>query len=336
MNTTAAVLRDPEGHYVIEEIELPPPGPGELLVRVAGVGHCHSDSVIRHAPVVPVPLVLGHEGSGVVEQVGPGVTGISIGDHVVLTFDSCGTCRSCLTALPSYCDEFRARNFMGHPRDGEPSAVDAAGLPVGHRWFGQSSFATHAISTVRNTVVVDREVELDLLGPLGCGMQTGAGSILNALKVRPGSSLVVFGVGAVGMAAVMAARIAGAGQVIAVDRYHSRLDVALSLGATHVLQAGAELDLLGEIRALTGGGADYTFDTTGVPAVIGSAVECLRMTGICGLVGVGKPVEINPAALFGKTILGIFEGDAVAQLLIPQLIEWWKAGLFPFDKLVER
>lgn len=337
MKATAAVLRDREGKYSLEEIELPAPGPGELLVRVAGAGHCHSDTLLRQMPNAPLPIVFGHEGAGVVEQVGLGVTGVAAGDHVVLTFDSCGSCRNCLTALPSYCDQFRPRNFAGVRLDGGPSAVDAEGAPVGTRWFGQSSFATHAIGTVRNTVVVDRDADLELLGPLGCGFLTGAGSVLNSLQVRPGSSLVVFGVGAVGMAAVMAARIAGAATVIAVDRHQSRLDTALSLGATAVVDAGATADVAGEIAALTAGGADYSFDTTGVAAVIKTAITCLRMTGVCGLVGVGAgSVELEPPALFGKTIKGIFEGDAVGQEFIPRVIRWWQAGLFPFDRLVER
>lgn len=337
MKTTAAVLRDPQGRHTIEELELPPPGPGELLVRVAATGYCHSDSLLRHVPDAPLPIVFGHEGSGIVETVGPGVTGISVGDHVVLTFDSCGACRNCLTAQPSYCDQFRPRNFAGHRLDGSPGAVDTAGSRVGHRWFGQSSFATHAISTVRNTVVVDRDVDLELLGPLGCGMQTGAGSIVNSLRVRPGSTLAVFGVGAVGMAAVMAARIAGAARVIAVDLHHSRLDLALSLGATDVLDGSTDLDVVSEIQRLTGGGADYAFDTTGAPAVIKSAILCLRMIGVCGLVGAGmRPVEIGPNDLFGKTVTGIFEGDAVGQVFIPRMIEWWRAGVFPFHRLIER
>jgi aryl-alcohol dehydrogenase len=337
MRSTAAVLRDPQATYSIEEIELPPPGPGELLVRIVGSGHCHTDTLFRHVPGAPLPLVLGHEGAGVVEEVGPGVSGFSAGDHVVLTFDSCGACRNCRSAQPAYCDQFAPRNFAGRRLDGGPGAVDGSGRPVGYRWFGQSSFADLAITTERNTVAVDREVDLELLGPLGCGIQTGAGSVLNALKVGAGSSLAVFGVGAVGLAAVMAAGIAGASRIVAVDQHQPRLELALSLGATDAIDTGSVEDITGPVQALTGGGADFTFDTTGVPQLVGSAIASLRATGVCGLVGSGmQELSIRSSGLFGKTVVGIYEGSSVPQLFIPQMIEFWRAGKFPFERLIER
>jgi len=335
MLATAALLRDNQGPFTIEEVELPAPGPGEILVSVVGVGYCHTDTLLRQFPNEMLPFVGGHEGAGVVEEIGPGVTGIGVGDHVVLSFDSCGVCRNCREGLPPYCDEFMARNFTGHKLDGSAGATDASGASVGWRWFGQSSFATHAVASTRNAVVVDRSLDLEVLGPLGCGIQTGAGSVLNALRVRPGSSLVVYGAGAVGLAAVMAAGIAGASNVIAVDRHQSRLDLALSLGATDAIDAGAVDDLGGEVTARTGGGADFAFDTTGVPAVVSAAVAGLRQTGVCGLVGVGfDDLGLNSVGMMGKTVKGIYEGDAVPQVLIPQLIDHWQRGRFPFDRLV--
>jgi aryl-alcohol dehydrogenase len=204
MLSTAAVLRDAAGKYSLEEIELPAPQASQVLVRIVSAGICHTDSLLRMAGF-PLPMIGGHEGAGVVEAVGAGVTRIAPGDHVVLSFDHCGVCRNCRSADVAYCDEFKDRNLVGFPLDGSPDAFDGAGQRVGSRWFGQSSFATHAIATERNAVVVDKAADLRLLGPLGCGIQTGAGSILLSLGVRAGSTLAVFGSGAVGLAAVMAA-----------------------------------------------------------------------------------------------------------------------------------
>jgi aryl-alcohol dehydrogenase len=336
MHATAAVMRDQHGPFSIEDIDLAGPGPGEIVVRIVGVGFCHTDLLFRHVPGPPLPIVLGHEGAGVVEEVGPHVSQIAVGDHVVLSYDSCGRCRNCRTANSAYCAEFALRNFVGAPPDGSVGAVDARGEPVRSRWFGQSSFANYVVATERNAVVVDRSLDLKLLGPLGCGIQTGAGSVLNSLRVRPGSSMAVFGVGAVGMAAVMASVIAGAQKIIAVDRHQTRLEQALSLGATDVLDAGSVDDLAHEVKLLTGGGSDYAFDTTGVPLVVAAAVDGLRMTGVCGLVGAGmEELRLSPSALSGKTITGIYEGSAVPQVFIPQMIEFWRSGRFPFDRLIQ-
>jgi aryl-alcohol dehydrogenase len=335
MHATAAVMRDQQGPFSIEDIDIAGPGPGEILVRTVGVGFCHTDLLFRHVPNPPLPIILGHEGAGVVEEVGPRVSEIAVGDHVVLSYDSCGQCRNCRTANSAYCAEFALRNFVGARPDGSVGAVDARGESVRSRWFGQSSFANYVVATERNAVVVDPSLDLEVLGPLGCGIQTGAGSVLNALRVRPGSSIAVFGVGAVGMAAVMASAIAGAQKIIAIDRHQKRLEQALSLGATHVLNAGSAADLAHEVKLLTGGGSDYAFDTTGVPSVIVSAIDGLRMTGVCGLVGAGMgELGLSTSALSGKTIMGIYEGSAVPQVFIPQMIEFWRSGRFPFDRLI--
>jgi aryl-alcohol dehydrogenase len=194
--------------------------------------------------------------------------------------------------------------------DGSTPVRDAGGRPVGARWFGQSCFASHALVAARNLVKVDPSLPLELLGPLGCGTQTGAASVLNALPVDAGSSFVVFGAGAVGLSAVMAAKVAGATTVIAVDLNDARLALAEELGATHIVNA-ANTDALGQVYAVTGGGAEYALDTTGVPSVITTAINGLRPTGTCGLVAVQQ---------------GVF---------IPRLIALWQQGRFPFDKLVK-
>ncbi|MCK9926477.1 NAD(P)-dependent alcohol dehydrogenase [Frankia sp. Mgl5] len=336
MKATAAVLRQADGPYVLEEVELDPPGPGEVLVRVVSAGMCHTDVVPRQdgAPAPP-PIITGHEGAGVVEAVGEGVARVSVGDHVVLSFDSCGECPSCRRGAPPYCDLFLFRNFFGRRLDGTTGVRDADGGEIASRWFGQSSFATHCVAAERGVVVVDRDLPLAKLGPLGCGILTGAGSVLVDLNVGEGDSIAVFGAGAVGLAAIMAARVAGAGPIIAVDLHRHRLELATELGATHVLD-GAGTDLIPRIQELTGGGARFGFDTTGNVAVIATAVGALRTGGHCGLVGIQtEPITFGPVALLGKTVSSILEGGADPQIVIPRLLELRRAGRFPFDRLIE-
>jgi aryl-alcohol dehydrogenase len=336
MKITAAVLREPGGEYRLEDVELAAPGAGEVLVRVVGAGMCHTD-VLPRSPesFSPPPIITGHEGSGVVEAVGPNVEGISIGDHVVISFASCGECRNCRRGQPSYCDTFLLRNLLGRNLDGSTGVIDGDGKEISSRWFGQSSFATHCVTGARNIVVVDRDVPLELLGPLGCGILTGAGSVFVALAVQHDTSIAVFGAGAVGLAAVMAARVAGASTIIAVDIHDHRLDLATDLGATHVVDGSAD-DVVEQILAATEGGADYTFDTTGNVVVIAKAISALRMAGHCGLVGIqSESLVLDPVALIGKTVSGILEGSAIPQTLIPRLISLWRDGEFPFDRLIE-
>jgi aryl-alcohol dehydrogenase len=336
MKIDAAVLRDAAGAYAIESVEISDPGPGQVLVRVVGTGMCHTDVVPRAgADLVGPPIITGHEGAGVVEAVGPGVTSVAAGDHVCMSFDSCGQCSPCRAHNPAYCDEFMARNLTGRNVDGSAGVTDHNGETVLGRWFGQSSFATYAIGTARNVVPVDKGLPLEKLGPLGCGVQTGAGSILVAMNVQPGTSLVVFGTGAVGLSAVMAAKVAEAEQIIAVDLHDHRLRTASELGATHTVRGDAE-DLPDQLREITNGGANYTFDTTGMPPVMRTAMDVLRMTGVCGYVGVQLgDLVLDSMSIVGKTMLGILEGSADPQQFIPHLIELWQAGRFPFDRLIE-
>jgi aryl-alcohol dehydrogenase len=337
MRTTAAVLHAADGPYSVGPVDLADPGPGEVLVRIAGAGMCHTD-LLGRTELVGKPVILGHEGSGVVEAIGgSGVSGVSVGDHVVLSFDSCGTCSNCLAAHPSYCAEFFPRNLSGQAVDGAVFATGEDGKPVAARWFAQSSFASHALATARNVVRVDPDLPLELLGPLGCGIQTGAASVLVSLGVTAGSSIAIFGTGAVGLSAVMAAVVAGATTIIAVDLLPSRLDLATDLGATHTIN-GADDDIAGQILAITGDGVQYSFDTTGGPAVVKTAVGSLRPTGTCGLVGVPQgDYVLDPVVLAGgRNLMGILEGDAVPQLFIPRLISLWQQGRFPFDRLITR
>ncbi|GAA1515593.1 alcohol dehydrogenase catalytic domain-containing protein [Nocardioides humi] len=330
---TAALARERTGELVVEEIELRDPRPGELLVRIAGVGFCHSDLMFRRTgSPVPLPVVLGHEGAGVVEAVGPGVSAIAPGDHVVLSFDSCGGCESCGRAMPAYCARFRELNAVGTPPDGSAAARDSAGGAVGTRWFGQSSFASYAVATARNAVRVDRDLPLELLGPLGCGLLTGAGTVLNHLRVPVGSSVAVVGTGAVGMAAVMAAAAAGAERIVAVDLHPGRLELAAELGATHCvlgdqLTPATGRELLGRV--------DHAVDTSGAPQAILAALAALGPGGRLALVGTGTgPVPIDPSTLAGRQVGFVVEGEAVPQTFIPELLALWREGSFPFERLV--
>jgi aryl-alcohol dehydrogenase len=333
---TAAVLRDQKGPYSIEPITLGEPRPDEVLVRIVGVGMCHTDVLPRgEATISPPPIITGHEGAGVVEAVGAEVTEVAVGDHVVLSFESCGACAACTDHRPYACVEFFVRNLLGRRGDFTTAATDASGAEIPSRWFGQSSFATHALATERNVVKVDPTLPLEKLGPLGCGIQTGAGAVLNSLAVDKGSSVVVFGSGAVGLAAIMAAKVAEASVVIAVDLHQHRLDLALELGATHAVRGDAP-DLLEQVAALTGGGADYSVDTTGLPAVSRNALAAVRLGGTAALVGAQvEDLVLDTLAVVGKTCIWVLEGSAEPKVFIPHLLELWQDGRFPFDRLIE-
>ncbi|MEV0265764.1 NAD(P)-dependent alcohol dehydrogenase [Streptomyces sp. NPDC050617] len=337
MRTRAAVLRSSAVPFSLEEVDLAEPGPREVLVRVAAAGMCHTDLGGRRprpAGAALLPAVLGHEGAGVVESIGSGVTRVRPGDHVVLSFDSCGWCRQCLAGAPSYCAEFRERNLTGRRVDGSTGAVASDGTELSSRWFAQSSFAHHCVATERSVVRVDPDLPLDVLAPLGCGVQTGAGSILIGLGVTAGASVAVFGSGAVGLSAVLAARMAGAARIVAVDLHAERRELALELGATHALD-GADPDLVAQLREIAGGGLDHAFDTTGVPSVMRSAVEALGRRGALGLAaGTDALLQLPPPLLAGRTVTFLLEGNAVPQTFIPQLIEHWQQGRFPFDRMI--
>ena len=233
MKIRAAVLPAPHSSFAIEELELDEPRSNEVLVRIVATGICHTDlSVVEQDLPAPTPIVLGHEGAGVVERVGSDVRHVAPGDHVVLTFPSCGTCAKCVAGRAYFCEQILALALAGVRTDGSPT-VRASDHPVCGCFFGQSSFATHALAYARNTVKVPREAPLEMLAPLGCGIQTGAGTVLNVLKPGGSDTIAVFGCGAVGLAAVMAAHLSGCRTIIAVDRVDSRLELARDLGATH-------------------------------------------------------------------------------------------------------
>jgi aryl-alcohol dehydrogenase len=335
MRFGAAVLRSYESRFAIEEVTLNAgPADGEILVEIAGCGMCRTDLAVRRsAGRSPLPAVLGHEGAGVVVETGGPDTGLRAGDHVVLSFDSCGHCRNCMGAAPAHCDSFAALNLFGGRKENAARFTDAAGGELAPRWFGQSSFAQYAMVLARNAVRVDAALPVELLGPLGCGFLTGAGAVFHSFGVGPGDTLAVFGAGAVGLAAVMAATAAGA-VTVAVDRHPERLALAERFHAIPLHAASPGLPE--RIRRLTDGGAQYALDTTGSAQLINDALRALRPAGHLGLVArlhTALPIEVG-ALDRGRRISHICEGDAVPGLLIPRLTGLWQAGRFPFDQLI--
>jgi aryl-alcohol dehydrogenase len=334
MRTQAAIAPAKGQPFVVEPIEIDEPRADEVLVRLVASGMCHTDLGFRDMFPWDRPIVLGHEGAGVVERIGAAVTTLAAGDHVVLTFDSCGRCRRCARGKPSYCEQFRPRNFGGARPDGSSAVRRDGGALAGH-FFGQSSFAGHAIATERNAIKVPVDLPLELLGPLGCGILTGAGAVLNSQAVPPGASIVVFGAGAVGISGVMAARVAGATTIVAVDVKPARLALATELGATHAIDPARD-DVVKRIRAVTGGGAEFSIETTGVPDVLRQAVVSLAPLGVCGVIAGSEAPMTLPwrEVLYGRAVRGIIEGDAIPHEFIPLLIELYRQGRFPFDRLV--
>ncbi len=234
-----AVVALDHGRLAVSEVTLDAPRAGEVGIRMVAAGVCHSDlSVLNGTVPMPLPMVLGHEGAGVVEAVGDAVADIAIGDHVVLSFNACGACRNCLRGMPSRCLGIFEANFACRRCDGSSALAHGAETINGH-FFAQSSFATHAIARRANAVRIAADVPLALMGPLGCGIQTGAGAVLNNLRPGAGSSLAVFGCGAVGLAALMAARVAGCTGVVAIDPNPARRELALELGATRAIDPRA-------------------------------------------------------------------------------------------------
>lgn len=338
MKIKAAVVREKSGPFVLEDIELDDPRDDEVLIRIVASGLCHTDLVARDQYMpVPLPAVLGHEGAGIVEKVGSRVKKVVPGDHVVSTYLSCGSCSSCVTGQPAYCLNFFPCNISGSRLDGS-TTMSQDGRVVHGSFFGQSSFATHAIVSERNLVRVSKNAPLEKLAPLGCGIQTGAGGVMNSLKVRPGTSIAIFGMGSVGLSAVMAARVVGSTTIVAIDVTEERLRVAKKLGATHIVNP-KKADPVKEIGKITGGGAKYSLECTGIPEVLSQSLDCLAMTGECGLIGVapfGSRVSLDcQNILNGRTIRGIVEGDSIPEVFIPQLIDLYTQGRFPFDTIVK-
>jgi aryl-alcohol dehydrogenase len=340
MRIRGAVLETKGGAFALQDLEIDEPRADEILVKIVASGICQTDAHARdqHMPV-PLPAVLGHEGAGIVERVGSAVTSFAAGDHVVLSYQSCGHCRPCLSGHAPYCLRGFDANFGAARLDGTNGlhrAGSSDGQMHGH-FFGQSSFATYSLVTERNAVRIPKDVPLELMAPLGCGLQTGAGAVLNSLQVAAGSSIAIFGTGAVGLASVMAARVAGATKIIAVDVNTQRLALATELGATHTINA-REQNIASRLAELVRGGVDYILEITGRPEMLAMAVDSVTHMGVVGLIGgapAGTKAPIDMLSLaFGRQVRGIVQGDAIPQVFIPKLVELQRSGKFPFERLV--
>ncbi|MCZ8130015.1 MAG: NAD(P)-dependent alcohol dehydrogenase [Steroidobacteraceae bacterium] len=336
LETRAWVQREADADPRLESLRLDDPRPDEVVVRIVATGVCHTDLM---GPALGwLPAVYGHEGAGIVERVGARVAKVRPGDRVALTFGSCGTCANCHEGHPSHCANSGPLQFGGARLDGSATFLAAPGTPpVRGAFFQQSSFATFALATERNVVRVPDEFPLELAGPLGCGIQTGAGAVLNTLAVPAGARFAVFGVGSVGLSAVMAAKLAGCLQVVAVDVDPARLALARELGATHALDA-REGGVVERIVALTRGGATHSLETAGAEDSFRAAIECLAKRGVCGLATVphhGRPFAYSPLPiLMGRTVVGVLEGSSVPDTFIPRLMELQLAGRLPYERLV--
>lgn len=335
MKIKAAITWAKDAPFSIEDVELCNICADEVLVELVGTGICHTDLAIVHQVFpLPLPYILGHEGAGTVVQVGSEVTDLAVGDRVVLTFESCGSCGQCTSDHPAYCEHYAQRNYGRFRPDGTPYVIAANGEGVPARYLGQSAFATHVVATSRNAVKVTAEVELPLLCGMGCGFMTGAAAVQSLGDVGPGNSLVVTGAGALGFAAMFMAVERGFDQVIMVDRVASRLALALSLGATAAINT-AEADLGAALEEL--GGVDHCIDTTGVGAVVEAAASALKRLGSITLLGASaqRTATLDLVSLIqGKQIRGQIFGDADPQRIIPQLVDLYRAGRFPVDKLI--
>jgi aryl-alcohol dehydrogenase len=337
--TLAAVVREAGAPFELRRLGLDEPRADELAVRVEAVGICHTDvSVAEGKFGTPFPIVVGHEGTGVVEAAGAEVEDFAVGDRVVLSFDWCGHCRNCTDGRPTSCYENWPRNFGGGRLDGSTS-LELDGAPVHSHFNAQSSFSEHLICPAHAAIRIESDIPAKLLAPLGCAVQTGAGAVLNSLRPGPRDGIAIFGLGAVGLSAVMGAAIVGCETVIAVDPNPERRALAAELGATHVVDPAAE-DPVEAIRALAPDGLQFTLEMSGVPAVLQQAISALAPGGTCGLVGappVGTrfPLDVHEILSFGRRLQGIVLGDTVPGRFLPELVAYWEEGKLPLERLIE-
>ena len=331
----AAVVREPGGKFEITDVVLDDLRPGETYVRIKAAGLCHTD--LNMQAMLPMPAVVGHEGAGVVEEVGPGVGDVKPGDRVIISWPACGHCPNCLTGKRYACELMFPLAFGGCRLDGSRTVM-LDGQPISACYFQQSSFATHAVVPVDSLVKIeDESVPWEIMAALPCGAITGAGAVLNSLGMGAQDSLLVLGVGGVGQNAVMAAHLAGVYPIIAVARNPKRLELALELGATHAVNAKTE-DVAARVMEIAPGGVSHALDSSGAASSWGTAAAVLRSTGTFGVVAppAGDPMCGNPHAFLSKALCVqfILAGSAVPKVFIPKLIEWYKQGRYPVDRLI--
>lgn len=337
----AAVVPVAGAPFEIRDVEVDDPGPGQVRVKLVATGLCHSDLALQHAGApFPLPGILGHEGAGVVESVGTGVTRVQPGDKVLLSFSYCGTCRPCAAGHPAYCTEWFPLNLFGVSRGPGSGEIRSDGAVVQSHFMGQSAFAEYTIADENSVVRVGADADLETLAPLGCGVITGVGSVWNTLDPGPDDDVAVYGVGGVGIPGVWAAAQREARTVIAIDRVAARLELAKLFGATHVIDASRE-DVPARLAELTDGrGVTKTLDTTAHPAVGSQAMDSTAIGGTVVVVGVAQPgvmmqVEMN-GLINGKSLRGVTLGDARPTELIAELVECVVTGDLPLGTLQRR
>jgi len=339
MQIAAAVVNEKSAPFVIDTLELTAPRPDELVVRVVASGMCQTDLHGRDGYFAsPYPAVYGHEGAGVVHAVGAAVRDFAPGDHVVMSYPWCGDCANCRAEHTNHCLAGRKLKMGGTRYDGS-TLLSKDGAPVYSAFFQQSSFGTFALTQARWAVKVRKDAPLEQFGPLACSGQTGAGAVLNVMRPHPGDSLAIFGVGAVGLSAVMAAKIAGCDPIVAVDVHEHRLALAQELGATCTIDYKSYPDVVATIRNLTGSGVRYAADTSAVPAVLRQAIESLMPGGSCVLLGSApKGTDASfemPFLQQGRSVRGVVQGDSVPKEFIPKLVDLVVAGKFPIERMIK-
>ncbi|WP_374413784.1 NAD(P)-dependent alcohol dehydrogenase [Novosphingobium colocasiae] len=342
MDALAAVLHEPAGPFTIERIEVAEPQAGEVRVAVKAVGICHSDLVIASGALGnPFPTVLGHEGAGVVDAVGEGVTSVKPGDKVLMSFNSCGHCVRCDHDDPAYCHSFFPLNMICARADGS-TRMTKDGQPIADNCFGQSSFSAVCVANERNVLKVADDADLTTLAPLGCGIQTGAGAVLRSLKGKAGETLLVIGGGAVGLSAVIGGTLAGCTQIILIEPQAKRREMALEIGATHVIDPATAGNIVEAVRAIVPIGVDMIVDTSGHMPTLEQAPAMIAPMGRIGLVGLpgaldaALPLPMIQWLTLGGTVRGIVEGDSDITGFLPELLAYHAEGRLPFDKFVTR
>lgn len=333
----AAVLYQADQPLAIEPVELDALGPNEILVRNEACGICHTDLIA--ADMVPLPGVFGHEGVGIVEAVGASVTKVAPGMRVIASYPQCAVCSNCLDGKPYYCSHHMTLGFSGKRLDGSPT-IFRDKQPISGAFFQQSSFATHSIVAEQNIIPAHDGMPSEILAAVPCGVQTGAGAVLNTFKPRAGDSLAVFGVGTVGLSAIMAGRLLSAFPLIAIDVNNTKLQLARELGATHLINA-AEGDTTRQLREICPAGLNFTLETSANEAALESAIACLASGGTCGMViapNMGRKYPFSPSEIFRRAAVlqGIIQGSSVPQVFIPRLLELQRRGLFPFERLITK
>lgn len=336
----AVVCREHNKPVTVEELSFDSPKRGEVMVRLNACGVCHSDlSAITGTIALPLPLVLGHEGAGVVEEVGEGVTDFAKGDHVIFSFVyMCGKCRFCLSGRPVLClDQGKA---LTTPLEGTPRVHDTSGKAL-NIFSGCGAMAEYATVSAENLIRIDPKIPLEVAALVGCGVTTGVGAVFNTAKVVPGSSVAVFGCGGVGLSVIQGARIAGADRIIAIDTLEAKLAMAKQFGATDTILGKPGEDPTKALKKLTGGGPDYAFECVGSGELAASAYKAIRRGGLAVVVGVAKPSDstsIRSMTLVfeEKTITGSYFGSCVPRIDFPRMLALYLKGELKLEELITR